>query len=32
METLELYRTVRRLYLPLGTRLSVADNVALTQV
>jgi len=31
METLELYRTVRRLYLPLGTRLSVADNVALTQ-
>ena len=31
VETLELYRTVRRLYLPLGTRLSVADNVALTQ-
>jgi len=31
VDTLELYRTVRRLYLPLGTRLSVADNVALTQ-
>jgi 1-acyl-sn-glycerol-3-phosphate acyltransferase len=31
VQTLELYRTVRRLYLPLGTRLSVADNVALTQ-
>mmetsp|Transcript_15481 Transcript_15481/g.36454 ORF Transcript_15481/g.36454 Transcript_15481/m.36454 type:complete len:802 (-) Transcript_15481:311-2716(-) len=31
VETLELFRTIRRLYVPLGARLSVADNVALTQ-
>lgn len=31
METLQLFRTLRRLYVPFGTRLSVADNVALTQ-
>uniref|UniRef100_A0A7S4KUF0 Phospholipid/glycerol acyltransferase domain-containing protein n=1 Tax=Guillardia theta TaxID=55529 RepID=A0A7S4KUF0_GUITH len=31
VETLELYRTIRRLFVPLGSRLSVKDNVALTQ-
>ena len=31
MKTLQLFRTLRRLYVPFGARLSVADNVALTQ-
>ncbi|EKX45073.1 hypothetical protein GUITHDRAFT_139343 [Guillardia theta CCMP2712] len=31
VETLHLFRTLRRIYVPQGTRLSVADNVALTQ-
>mmetsp|Transcript_57698 Transcript_57698/g.141522 ORF Transcript_57698/g.141522 Transcript_57698/m.141522 type:complete len:768 (-) Transcript_57698:455-2758(-) len=31
MNTLDIFRTIRRLYTPSGYRLSVADNVALTQ-
>jgi len=31
MNTLEVFRTIRRLWAPSGVRLSVADNVALTQ-
>mmetsp|Transcript_35139 Transcript_35139/g.79980 ORF Transcript_35139/g.79980 Transcript_35139/m.79980 type:complete len:774 (+) Transcript_35139:33-2354(+) len=31
METLHLFRALRRIYVPRGTRLSLADNVAITQ-
>ena len=31
METLHLFRALRRIFVPRGTRLSVADNVAITQ-
>ncbi len=32
VQTLHLFRALRRLFVPKGTRLSVAHNVALTQV